>query len=177
MELSPNRGNNEWVHSGALNDCVWTNFVMLLSVPISVVVSTCIRIVWDTASAGIMTFTIRYLFKHADVHTHAHFACAVWVGVCSVSQQRKLKWDALVVVAACVHYSDLCGCVQPSWALHQISLHNNLFVDWPRVNVTCFVHTHPFLCYLCWFCWGLSASLCPVSFPICLAFYTPRQPT
>lgn len=61
------------VHSRALNDCVWTNSVTLLSLPISVVVSTRIQMACDAADKGIMTFTIHYLFKHADLHTHPHF--------------------------------------------------------------------------------------------------------
>lgn len=64
-----------------------------------------------------MTFTIRYLFKHADVHTHAHFRSLLrvsCVGGHECFTAVELIWAVLLIVAVWVHCSDLCGCVQLS---------------------------------------------------------------
>lgn len=74
-----------------------TNSVTLLSLPISVVVSARIQMARDAAGEGIMTFTIHYLFKHADLRTHAHFR-SVECELCGRAAVE-LIWDVLLVWA------------------------------------------------------------------------------
>lgn len=129
------------VHSRPLNDWVRTNFVMLPSVPISVLTSRPLQILQDMTSKKIMTFTIHSLFKHAVVHTRAR---ARFRSLLKMRYRHEcftaVALIRIVMLVLWMRCSDLCGCFKPSHTLLYISWQINPFSDWSWVAPTLIVH-------------------------------------
>lgn len=90
------------VHSRALNDCVWTNFVMLLSVPVCAVMVTGIQKVLRPGRWG----RRRHLLSSVCSNNHARirrFFSESCVGRCDYLTSLELIW----VQSVWVHRFDL----------------------------------------------------------------------